>query len=120
MRRYVNKSLHVRYDTFGLSTIAREILGVWGRLAVCGKNGDGDCERAKALIMDVLDPSEYSLCLHFTTFIHTHIHRRSYAICMLFAVTALVYNTKGTYYALESPVLRSKYHRVTRCIDKLN
>ena len=83
-----------------------------------GKDGDGDCERAKALILGVLDPSEYSLCLHFTTFIHTHIHRCSYAICMLFAVTALVYNTKGTY-ALESPVLRSKYRRVTRCVDQL-
>ena len=37
MCRYVNKSLHVRYDTFGLSTIAREILGVWGRLALWEK-----------------------------------------------------------------------------------
>ena len=84
-----------------------------------GKDGDGDCERAKALILDVLDPSEYSLCLHFTTFIHIHIRRCSYAICMLFAVTTLVYNTKGTY-ALESLVLRSKYSRVTRCADQLS
>ena len=37
MCRYVNKSLHVRYDTFGLSTIAQEILGVWGRLALWEK-----------------------------------------------------------------------------------
>ena len=37
MCRYVNKSLHVRYNTFGLSTIAREILRVWGRLALWEK-----------------------------------------------------------------------------------
>ena len=36
MCRYVNKSLHVRYDTFRLITIAREILRVWGRLAAWG------------------------------------------------------------------------------------
>ena len=37
MCRYVNRSLHVRYDTLGLSTIAREILRVWGRLVLWGK-----------------------------------------------------------------------------------
>ena len=36
MCRYANKSLHVRYDTFGLSTIAREILGVCGKVGGVG------------------------------------------------------------------------------------
>ena len=48
-----------------------------------------------------------------------HTHRCSYAAFMLFDVTALVFNTKVTN-ALESPVLRSKYRTVTRCVAKLS
>ena len=34
MCRYVNRPLYVRYDTFGLSTVAREILRDWGKVVV--------------------------------------------------------------------------------------
>ena len=34
MCRYVNRPLYVRYNTFGLSTIAREIPQGWGEAVV--------------------------------------------------------------------------------------
>ena len=96
MCRYVNRPLYVRYDTFGLSTIAQEFRGAGGGSGGC-ENGDGDYQHALFIeILYVLDPSEYSLYLHFTTFIHTHIHWCSYVMCMLFVAIALVYTTNGS------------------------